>query len=74
MTARESRRETWSRAVGAAKRYLWIHDQDVRTDNSRANRGFYVGGPPVSWRFVLPVVAAGVTIALVILALDLSPN
>jgi len=72
VTARESRQETWSRVVRAAKRYLWI--EDVRTDNSRANRGFYVGGPPVSWRFVLPVVAAGVTIALVILALDLAPN
>ncbi len=56
------------------RHWLWL-DRTQRTDNSAANRGFYPGGlpvylnrKPVGWRFVLPVVAAGVVIALLILA------
>ena len=57
------------------RRWLWL-DRTQRTDNSHANRGFYPGGfpvyqnrKPVGWRFVLPVVTAGIVIALLILAL-----
>lgn len=49
------------------RRWLWLDGNNVRTDHSRANRGFYVGGQPVTRRFILPVVAVGVVIALIIL-------
>ena len=49
------------------RRWLWLDGNNVRTDKSQANRGFYVGGPPVGWRFMLPVVAGGIVIALIIL-------
>jgi hypothetical protein len=62
------------RRIDQLRRHLWLFDDNVRTDRSRANRGFYVGGPPVSWRFVLPVVAAGTVLALAIIALGLAPN
>ena len=60
--------------VDRIRHWLWL-DRTQRTDNSEANRGFYPGGPPVyvnrkpvGWRFVLPVVTAGIVIALLILA------
>ena len=49
------------------RRWLWLVGNNVRTDKSQANRGFYAGGPPVGWRFMLPVVAGGIVIALIIL-------
>ena len=49
------------------RRWLWLDGTNVRTYHSRANRGFYVGGQPVTRRFILPVVAFGVVIALIIL-------
>ena len=56
------------------RRWLWLDRSAVRGDKSQANRGFYPGGPPgyathkpVGRRFVVPVVALGVVIALVIL-------
>ena len=49
------------------RRWLWLDGNNIRTDHSRANRGFYVGGEPVTRRFILPMVALGVVIALIIL-------
>ena len=74
LTPRDERRQRLDRLVHALRRYLWLFDDNVRTDHSRANRGFYVGGPPVSWRFVLPVVAFGVVLALAIIVLGLAPD
>ncbi len=50
------------------RHWLWL-DGLVRTDNSRAGRGSYIyaRNPPVGWRFMLPVVAGGIVIALIIL-------
>ena len=60
--------------IDRIRRWLRL-DHAQRTDKSEANRGFYPGGmpvylnrKPVGRRFVLPVVAVGVVIALVILA------
>lgn len=56
------------------RRWLWLDRSARRSDRSEANRGFYSGGPPVytgrrpvGLRFLVPVVALGVVIALVIL-------
>jgi hypothetical protein len=74
LTLPSERPRRLDRLVRALRRHLWLFDDNVRTDHSRAGRGFYVGGPPVSWRFVLPVVAAGVLLALAIIALGLAPD
>jgi len=56
------------------RRWLWLDRSAMRSDKSHANRGFYPGGPPVyanhkpvGRRFVVPVVALGIVIALAIL-------
>ena len=64
----------FDRLVRDLRRYLWISDDNGPTDNSRANRGLYVGGPQVSWRFIVPVVVAGIVLALAIIALGLAPD
>ena len=74
MTPRDERPHRFDRVVLDLRRYLWLFDDNVRTDHSRANRGFYVGGPPVSWRFIIPVVVAGILLALAIIALGLAPE
>lgn len=74
MTPPDERPQRLDHLVNALRRHLWLFEDNVRTDHSRANRGFYVGGPPVSWRFVLSVVAAGVALALAIIVLGLAPD
>ena len=74
MTPQDERPRRIDRLIRDLRRYLWLFDDNVRTDHSRANRGFYVGGPPVSWRFFLIVVAAGIVLGLAITALGLAPD
>ena len=74
MNLPDERPHRLDRLVRDLRRYLWVFDDNVRTDHSRANRGFYVGGPPISWRFIVPVVAAGIVLALTIIALGLAPD
>lgn len=54
---------TW---VDRVRRWLWL-DQEQRTDNSEANRGFYTGRKPVGWRFALAVGAVAIIIGLVLM-------
>jgi hypothetical protein len=73
VTAQEPSDRPRDRLARVIRRLLWLDDASRRTDSSRANRGFYVGGPAVGWRFVLPVVVVGIVIVLVIRALGLVP-
>lgn len=74
LTSRDARPQRLDRTIRALRRYLWLFDDNVRTDHSRAGRGFYVGGPPVSGRFFLVVVLTGILLGLAIKMLGLSPS
>ena len=61
-----SEQETGTSRVDRVRRWLWL-DGPQRTDNSEANRGFYLNRKPVGWRFLLVVTALGIAIGLVLL-------
>ena len=61
-----SERETGTSRVDRVRHWLWL-DGPQRTDNSEANRGFYLSRKPVGWRFLLVVTALGIAIGLVLL-------